>query len=219
MSKRSAPTSWLVASRCRPRDEPRTTGHRPQTTGHGPQATDHRPQATGHRTQATGHGPQATGHGHRPRPQARGNWWVRRGVFKGWGTRLCRGVATPFRISSRAFPSSGASMASASRTMILALAGVLATLLAGAQGKSELRGRVVSEARGTAAVTLPRRARLSQEFTLISEATVLRFCRRACAANYGCRHGDLSSGSRGTDGVSAVQRILRSRAYPVQVRL
>src|SRR5688500_12578134 len=110
-------------------------------------------------------------------------------------------------------------MASASRTTILTLAGVLTPLLAYGQGKSELRGRVVSETgeaiagatitlaqigyairtdstgasllagspgstlvfplraaglRGdAAAVTRPRRAGLSQEFKLISEATVL----------------------------------------------
>jgi hypothetical protein len=110
-------------------------------------------------------------------------------------------------------------MAFSSRTMILAFAGVLTPLLARGQGKSELRGRVVSETgeaiagatitlaqigyairtdstgafqlagtpgstlvftlraagfRGdTAAVTLPRRAGLSQEFKLVSEATAL----------------------------------------------
>jgi hypothetical protein len=110
-------------------------------------------------------------------------------------------------------------MAFASRTVILTLAGVLTPLLARGQGKSELRGRVVTETgeaiagatitlaqigyairtdssgafvlagtpgstlvftlraagyRGdTAAVTLPRRAGLSQEFRLVSEAAVL----------------------------------------------
>jgi hypothetical protein len=109
-------------------------------------------------------------------------------------------------------------MATATRTLVLALAGVLTPLMASGQGASELRGRVVSEtgvgvagatitvaqigytirtdsagafvlagtpgstlvftlrAAGfrsdTAAVTLPRRAGMSREFKLVSEATV-----------------------------------------------